>query len=133
MNDVRDYTRLYWLLWSMILIGAMIARFALLPQYPYWIAIYGGLAGALFLGASYWEGRRLMNYLRPRHQQHWQTFTHVEGFGPGMDGLAAFRFVMSKDDLGDPAVRVMKQCHVRLLILILAIWLSGPIVMLILS
>lgn len=133
MNNVRDYTGLYWLLWSIILIGAMIARFVLLPKYPYWIATYGGLAGALFMGAGYWEGQRLMNYLRSHQHQQWQAFTHIQGFGPGMDGIAAFRFVMSKDDLGDPAVRAMKQCHVRLLILILAIMLSGPIVMLLLS
>ena len=76
------------------------------------------------------EGCRLMSYLKDHHRQKWEELTYVPGFGSG--GGNRFRtipWLYSSDDLGDPAVAIMKTDHRRFIRLMLTVFFSYLILM----
>ena len=121
----------------LLVVALLIARFIFVREYdgdvvfnlfmgyavPTWIAV---------IGANFYEGRRLSNYLNRHHREKWEYLTSGPGFGPG--GYNSFRslpFLFSKDDLNDPHVRSLKGHCRSFLKLVLIIFFSMPIVFLI--
>jgi hypothetical protein len=67
--------------------------------------------GFLFiLGLTIISAARLMyyqhrccKYLREKHTEKWKEITTIFGFGPGLvNGIKGMKFLLGKDDLGDP-------------------------------
>jgi hypothetical protein len=81
---------------------------------------------------NFYEGHRLMKYLKVNHRAKWAYITYVPLFGPG--GVNAFRtlpFLFSKDDLSDNRVFELKHNYKRFIRLTLTVFFTLPVLFLI--
>jgi hypothetical protein len=89
---------------------------------------YFGLSWLCFMIVNFYEGHRLMSYLKKHHLETWKRITHVPGFGSG--GTNSFRtldFVYSKDYLDDLNVKWLKVNYQDILTLMFLLFISYPI------
>jgi hypothetical protein len=81
---------------------------------------------------NYYEGHRLMSYLKNNHIETWKKITYVPGFGSG--GTNTFRtmaFVNSADDLNDPMVQWFKENYKNVVTLVILAFMTYPILFII--
>jgi hypothetical protein len=86
---------------------------------PTWIAV---------MILNFYEGHRLMSYLKQNHRAKWEHITYVPFFGSG--GVNSFRslpFIYSKADLGDQLVAELKKNYRRFIILMFAVFFTLPV------
>jgi hypothetical protein len=77
---------------------------------------------------NFYEGHRLMSYLKQNHRAKWEHITYVPFFGSG--GVNSFRslpFIYSKADLGDQLVAELKKNYRRFIILMFAVFFTLPV------
>lgn len=134
----KSFIRFYWYIWFVLVLLLFIARFSifsgssvdelfrlfLIYAAPTWIAV---------LILNFYEGHRLIEYLKKHHRATWEYITYVPFFGPG--GVNSFRslpFLFSEDDLGDETVAELKKNYRRFLILMLVVFVTLPVLFLIL-
>ena len=112
-----------------IVVVCVIVIFALLGAKP------GALIPAYLLATwlpmmviNFYEGRRLMGYLKEHHNERWAYLTSSFLGGPG--GANSFRslpFIYSADDLGDPCVGGLKRNYRRIVLLMGLMFVHYPV------
>ena len=76
-------------------------------------------------------GNAYSHYLRKNHFEKWKEITTVFGVGPGMlNSYRAFKFLYSKDDLGDKQLMIMKTKLRNAWICVMAAMIVWPFVVL---
>jgi hypothetical protein len=86
------------------------------------------VSGLAIMGLNYYEGHRLMAYLKRHHPETWRDLTQVPGFGPGgTNSFHTFQFLNSPDDLHDPNVRWLKENYRRFLRFMRLVFIGYPV------
>jgi len=135
----KSYIKLYWLVWLFLVSALLVTRFAIIKTYNEdalfnLFLVYIGPTWLALMGLNFFEGRRLMSYLRRHHYEKWEYLTYVPGFGSG--GVNSFRslpFLLSGDGLNDPHVKRLKSNYRRFAVLILTVFLSSPILFIVIT
>lgn len=135
-NKIKSFIPIYWRIW-LVLVSLLLAvrifmyheynedRFFLLFTFyavPTWLSV---------MILNFYEGHRLMKYLKINHRKKWEYITYVPLFGPG--GVNSFRslpFLFSKDDLGDNIVLELKNNYKSIIKLTLVIFFTLPLLFL---
>ena len=131
-SQIKSYVAIYWRVWSVLVALLLVIRFLIYDGYnedrffllftfyaiPTWLAI-------MILG--FYEGHRLMEYLKMNHREKWEYLTYVPLFGPGgVNGFRSLPFLFSKDDLGDNIVLELKKNYRKFIKLALAVFFTLP-------
>jgi hypothetical protein len=89
----------------------------------YMIPTWGGV-----MILNFYEGRRLMAYLRKNHHEYWIYLTSGMGFGPGIaNSFRSLPFLFSDDDLNDPNVKQLKENYRQFVLMLFLVFFSIPI------
>jgi hypothetical protein len=97
-------------------------------QMGYANMVFMGLSWIPIMGLNYYEGQRLMGYLKRHHPETWRALTYVPGFGfGGINSFRALRFLRSPDDLNDANVRWLKENYRRFLRFMWLVFITYPI------
>ena len=132
-TEIKSFIPFYWRVWLVLIFLLLSVRFLIFQEYheddffllftiyavPTWVAV---------MILNFYEGHRLMKYLKMNHREKWEYITYVPLFGSG--GVNAFRtlpFLFSKDDLSDNAVFELKNNYKRFIRLTLTIFFTFPV------
>src|SRR6266498_2221316 len=135
ISPQRSRVTIYWRVWLAIVAFALLLRFTVFlrasSDQRFSLAItYALCTWVPVMILNVVEGRRLMVYLKSHHRQKWEELTYVPGFGSGgQNSFRAVPWLYSPDDLGDPAVAIMKADHRRFIRLMLTVFFSFLVLM----
>jgi hypothetical protein len=129
-QSYKSHINTYLYVWLTLLSILVLIKASNAPQHivGYSFATYFCLSWISFMFVNYYEGNRLMQYLKKNHQETWKRITHVPMFGAG--GTNSFRtldFVYSKDNLGDTNIKWLKTNYQDVLTLMFLLFISYPI------
>lgn len=139
MHALRPHIRIYWICWGVILLGFVVWRL--------WFVAPSGRGEDIFLFLCYafatWiptmalnlhEGFRLTLYLRMHHPGKWKELSSVMMGGSTRfaNGFRMLPWLFSNDAQNDPVLAEIKCEYRQFLALVLAIFLTFPIVFFIL-
>jgi hypothetical protein len=120
----------YWFSWLLLVVVGFTIRLVAGPRpFP---NIPAGL-GLLYAAATWLplmlinviESHQMMAYLRAHHHEKWRELTYVPFIGPGgRNNFRTLPWLLSDDDLGDPALAVKKSAIRRLLALVLTVFFT---------
>ena len=132
----KSNIRIYWSVWFLLVVLFLTARFTIFRSssenilfilftiyaVPTWLAV---------MILNFYEGNRLMNYLKQKHRSKWDDITYVPFLGSGnVNSFRSLPFIYSKDDLGDPVVGELKKNYRRCAALFFMIFFTLPILFL---
>jgi hypothetical protein len=128
----QHHVRYYWFAWATVLCAFAVVRFILPPRL---IGGHFNLGDCYVLGVwipimllNFYEGRRLMGYLRKHHPAKWAELTTFLGFGPGwVNGFRSVPWLYSADTLSDPVVAQLKGDYRQFICWSLVVLFTFPI------
>ena len=130
-QKVKSRVKYYWYTWICWVLLFFLIRIALgelsEKQASYIIFSYILPAWLAVMAINFYEGDRLIEYLRKNHHDKWEEVTTVPLLGSGCcNNFRTFEFIFSKDDLDDPNIVVLKSMSKKLLALTLTVFFSFP-------
>ena len=135
---MKTRIRLYYQLWLVITVLFFVVRFTAFLSASY-DARFGLLVGStVFLcivavGVHVYEYQRLIFYLKANHRDFWEYLTFklpLLGHGHITKSHRVEKFLLSKDDFGDPSLAFLKSNYRKLLLLSLLALLTYPFMVL---
>lgn len=138
-NQYRSHTRHYWIGWITILFGVFVARLFGPPRFREtghfdFAAAYMFSVWLPIMLVNFYEGRRLMGYLKEHHPAKWAELTTFLWFGPGwVNGFRSVPWLFSSETLGDPAVAQLKCDYRKFIYFALTVFFTFPIFFIVLG
>jgi hypothetical protein len=126
-------TSYYWLGWVTVIFAFATVRFVVIPRLATVPQFNLGICYALavwlpIMALNLYKGRRLMLYLRDRHNDKWVELTTIPGFGFGhVNGFRSVPWLFSADTLADPVLANIKSEYRRFIYWVLTVFFTMPI------
>ena len=130
----KSYISFYWKIWFLIILSLLLIKFLvsiyLKPDYNFLLfSIYMIPVWITVMILNFYEGHKLIKYLKINHNEKWKELTYCPILGSGnANGFRTLPFLFSKDDLGDNVVLQLKNNYKNFLKLALTIFFTFPIV-----
>ncbi len=130
----KSYISFYWKIWFLIILSLLLIKFLvfiyLKPDYNFLIfSIYMIPVWLTVMILNFYEGHKLIKYLKKNHNEKWKELTYCPILGYGnANGFRTIPFLFSKNYLGDNVVLQLKNNYKNFLKLALTIFFTSPIV-----
>ena len=133
-SKIKSYILFYWKIWILIILILLLIKFLVMrylnPDYNFlFFSIYIIPVWVMAMILNFYEGHKLMKYLKKNHKGKWENLTYCPGLGYGNgNGFRTLPFLFSKDDLEDNIVFQLKNNYKQFIKLALTIFFTSPIV-----